>query len=254
MPVMDEFREERESIKQGTFKQKYQYFKDYYRTPLIITVLAASFILLLLFKFVTNKETAFYAAMLNCSPYDNTEQAFIQEYADAAGIDLAKSKITFDTVMYYKLDQVDETSYLTSQKLETFAGAGLLNVMLGTGEEFAHFANGIFFKDLREVLTTAQLEAYAPYLYYVDGALIQEAIDAQSAAGTGEPEPIVPLDPRHPEDMRDPIPIAIYVESSETLQSTYYFKDADKGIALGIYINSPHIDYDIAFIEYLLQH
>ena len=36
MPVMDEFREERETIKNGTFKQKWQYFCDYYKWHVII--------------------------------------------------------------------------------------------------------------------------------------------------------------------------------------------------------------------------
>ncbi len=38
MPLMDEFREEREQIKKAPFPQKVQYFKDYYLLPTIFIV------------------------------------------------------------------------------------------------------------------------------------------------------------------------------------------------------------------------
>lgn len=253
MPVMDEFREERATIKQGTFKQKYQYFKDYYRTPLIIAILAAVFIGALVYHFVTQRPPAFYAAMLNCSDYDDNGW-FETEFAEAAGIDLRENDVIFDTVMNYTLDSVDETSYITAQKLETYAGVGELDVMLGSGAEFARFANGYFFLDLREILTPEQISRYEPFFYYVDDALIEEAAASQSAETTEIAEWLARLpDPRKPEDMRNPIPIAIYVDGSSKLNKAYYFKNSEDGVALGVYLNSAHIDSDIALIQYLLD-
>jgi len=225
MPVMDEFREERAMIKNGTPKQKYQYFKDYYRTPLIIIVLSVAFAGILLYKFVTNKDSALYAAMLNCSPYAENEW-FEDNYAAMAGIDTNQYEITFDTAIYYKLNSTDEDSYITTQKLDTYTGAGKLDVMLGGGDEFAHFANSILFKDLREVLTEEQIARYEPYFYYIDGANI---------------------------GLEGSIPVAIYVESSEDLNKAYYFKNADNGIALGIYANSSNTENAVSLIEYLMK-
>ena len=245
MPVMDEFREEREAIKHGTSKQKYQYFKDYYRTPLIIAVLAALFIGILVYQLVSRKDSAFYAVMLNCSPYQENEW-LEEEYAQYAGINLGEYTVTFDTGIYYKLNSTDEDTYVTVQKLDTYAGAGHLDVMLGGGEEFAHFANSILFMDLRTVLTEEQLQKYEPYLYYIDGALID--LTAM--------KPLEPQDyanPRNPEEMEEPMPVAIYVESSEKLNTAYYFKNAENGIALGIYSNTSHADNAVTLIDYLLS-
>lgn len=249
MPVMDEFREEREAIKHGTFKQKYQYFKDYYRMPLIIILLVSAFVGILLYNFITKKEIAFYAVMLNCSPYAENEW-FTDGYAEATAIDLDKQEITFDTAVYYRLNSTDEDSYLTVQKLDIYTGAGQLDVMLGAGDEFKHFANSILFKDLRDVLTDEQIEKYKPYFYYVDAALVDVADITAGQQQAIEISEVI--DPRNPEDMERPMPVAIYVESSEKLNNAYYFKNAEEGIALGIYANSSHPEYALKFIDYLL--
>lgn len=243
MPVMDEFREEREAIKHGTPRQKYQYFKDYYRMPLIILLLASAFIGILIYQFVTRKDSAFYAVLLNCSPYEENEW-FKEEYTQRADIDLEQVDVTLDTGIYFKLNSNDEDSYLTTQKLDTYTGAGQLDVILGAGDEFAYYANSILFRDLREVLSPEQIEKYEPYFYYVDTAL-------WDAANNFNLDIFNAPDPRNPQEMEHPIPVAIYVESCETLNQAYYFKNAEDGIAVGIYANAPHLDNALNFIDYL---
>lgn len=242
---MDEFRAEREAIKHGTPKQKYQYFKDYYRMPLIIFVLSAVFIGLLVYNFVSGKDSAFYAAMLNCSPFEENEW-FPDEYAETAGIDLDDYEITFDTEFYFKLNSNDENTYFTTQKHETYAGAGQLDVMLGSGDEFAYFANSVLFKDLREVLSVEQLERYEPYFYYIDTAIFE------SLSGLDFDPDNIP-DPKDPESMTDPVPVAIYVDGSNALNKAYYFKNVEDGIALGIYVNTSHLDNTLKFIDYIMS-
>lgn len=247
MPVMDEFREERESIKHGTLRQKYQYFKDYYRLPLIIFLVASVFIGSLIYQFVTSKDSAFYAVLLNCSSYDENEW-FTEEYAQLAGIDLNQLDVMLDSGIYYKVNSIDQDSYITSQKLETYVGAGQLDVMLGAGDEFAYYANSILFRDMREVLSPEQIQKYEPYFYYVDAALWDAAGSISNDSGLDFSD--IP-NPRNPQEMEHPIPVAIYVESSETLNRAYYFKNAEDGIAIGIYANAPHLDNALNFIDYL---
>jgi hypothetical protein len=246
MAVMDEFREERESIKHGTFKQKRQYFNDYYKWPLIVTVLALLFVGALVYQFATKKDTAFFAVMLNGSSYSDNEW-FMEDYTAYAGIDTGKYKTTVDTGAFFTVNSMDETTYYTSEKLDTYAGIGELDVMVGGGEEFAHFANSTLFIDLREIMTQEQLKRYEPYFYYIDGAVIDSALE------TGEDIDLTSLcDPKTPEEMEDPVPIAVYVESSEKLNEAYYFKNAENGVAVGIYANSSNSANALAFIDYLM--
>lgn len=245
MPMMDEFREEREAIKHGTPKQKYQYFKDYYRTPLIIILLTALVVGMMVYSFVTSKDSVLYAALLNCSSYQENEW-LQEEYADYADIDLDEYDIIFDTGFYFKCNSNDEDSYVTVQKVNTYVGAGALDVMLGAGDEFAYFANGMLFNDLRTVLSEEQLRKYEPYFYYIDAAM-------QDVAAAETPDFENLPDPGKPEEMKNPIPVAIYVDSSEKLNRAYYFKNAEDGIALGIFVNSPYPENALALIDYLLS-
>lgn len=250
MSVMDEFREERESIKNGTLKQKWQYFKDYYLLTVVIVLVAAIIIGAFIYNYVSAKENAFYAIMLNASSYDENEW-FANEYMLAAAIDTSKYQVIFDDASYYKLNSNDEVSYTTMQKLQTYAGAGQLDAMLGTGEEFKYFANGVVFMDLRNLLSEEQLAKYEPYFYYVDDTLLDKA-DENAKNQLAIDDTNIP-DPRKPEDMEQPTPVAIYVENSDKLNQSFYFPNAEDGIAIGIYSNTSHPENAVNFIDYLLS-
>ena len=70
MPVMDEFKEERAALKQGTFKQKARYVWDYYRWYFIGGAIAAVCLFTLVRDIVTHKDAGFYACMLNGAQID----------------------------------------------------------------------------------------------------------------------------------------------------------------------------------------
>lgn len=245
MPVMDEFREERESIKQGTFKQKYQYFKDYYRAPVIVALVVAIIIGNLIYTFVTHKDSAFYAVMLNCTPLEDKE-ALTEEYAQYADIDLEEYTVDFDTGVFYNLSSPNSDNYNTIQKIVTYVGAGAVDVMLGGGDDFTYFAYSNMFMDLRTVLSEEQLQKYQSNLFYIDASLIDP--DSMEQVDPGDY-----ADPKAPEDMGNPIPVAIYVESGSKLNNAYDFGNANDGIALGIFVSTPHTDNAVAFIDYLLR-
>ena len=60
MALMDEFKEERASIKNGTFKQKFSYFWCYYKWHVICSVLAVVIVVSYIHAVVTRKDIAFY--------------------------------------------------------------------------------------------------------------------------------------------------------------------------------------------------
>ena len=74
MPLMDEFREEREALKHGTWKEKLSYFFDYYKWHVVVTIAAIIFIVSITYQIVTRKDTAFYAAMVNAIEQNSAEE------------------------------------------------------------------------------------------------------------------------------------------------------------------------------------
>ena len=65
MPVMDEFKEERAALRNGTPKEKFQYFLDYYKWYVIVGILVLVSAGSIIYQMVTQKERAIFVALLN---------------------------------------------------------------------------------------------------------------------------------------------------------------------------------------------
>ena len=70
MAVMDEFKEEREALKNGTPKQKLAYFWYYYKWHVIISVIIIGMLVSFIYQYVNRKDIAFNAVLLNASSLD----------------------------------------------------------------------------------------------------------------------------------------------------------------------------------------
>ena len=67
MAVMDEFKEEREALKNGTPKQKLAYFWYYYKWHVIISIVVIAMVGSFIYQYVNRKDTAFEAVLLYAS-------------------------------------------------------------------------------------------------------------------------------------------------------------------------------------------
>ena len=248
MAVMDEFKEERAAMKNKSFKEKAAHFWFYYKWHVIGSLALLFAVSSFIYEIVSQKETAFYAAMINVSPMTAGEE-FLQGYLDFAQIDGAEYTARFDTSFYYNENFIEETSYTTMEKLNLYSTTAELDVMMTDMDFFQKYANSITFFDLRDILSAEQLAAYEPYFYYVDQKIIDE-INANIAAGNLTAEVDYP-DPFTPKAMETPIPVGIRLDSCEELLENYYFKN---GIpVLGVYSNTQHLEDTVEFIDYIMQ-
>ena len=175
MAVMDEFKEEREALKNGTPKQKFSYFWYYYKWHMIISVIIIGMLVSFIYQYVNRKDTAFNAVLLNASLLDqmSSEQPdFITDFAEKEGIDLNTGDITFDTSIRIVEDSMDETSVTSTQKLMVYVAANELDSMITDFDSFQKYANSSLFYDLRDALTEEQIQALEPYFYYVDREVV----------------------------------------------------------------------------------
>lgn len=252
MAVMDEFKEEREALKNGTPKQKLAYFWYYYKWHVIIGIVIIAMVSSFIYQFVNRKDTAFNTVLLNASLLDqmSSEQPdFIADFAEKEGIDLNTSDITFDTSIRIVEDSMDETSVTSSQKLMVYVAANELDSMITDFDSFQKYANSSLFYDLRDILTDEQIQALEPYFYYVDREVVL-AIEAANDDLNTDYTPEYP-DPFHPEEMQDPVPVGICLTDCKDLTDNYYFRG--DGIVMGIYANAEHVDTAVDLAEYLLN-
>ena len=143
MAVMDEFKEEREALKNGTPKQKLAYFWYYYKWHVIISVIVIGMIVSFIYQYTNRKDTAFNAVLLNASLLDqiSSEQPdFLTDFAEKEGIDLNTSDITFDTSIRVVEGSMDEVSVTSTQKLMVYVAANELDSMITDFDSFQKYA------------------------------------------------------------------------------------------------------------------
>ncbi|MBR1930112.1 MAG: hypothetical protein IJ833_01365 [Lachnospiraceae bacterium] len=248
MPVMDEFQEEREALKQASIWEKIKYFVYYYKwhTVAAIAVLIIGFTWIR--DVVTSKDAAFYAAIVNGAALNNAEE-FNLAFTAYSGIDNQKYDVIFDTSMQLVSGSGDQMSVASSQKLVAYSSIGELDILCANQSLFTDYANSTFFYDLREILTPEQMEQCKPYLYYVDRPVVEAMEEAEPTFDN--PTPIEVPDPSKPELMEDPIPVGLFANDLKTLTDYYYLGPEDA--ALGIPINTKNLDNAIKFLTFITR-
>ena len=251
MPVMDEFKESRERIKNASFKEKAIYFFDYYKFHVIITVFVITLLAILIRDITSQKEDAFYAVIMN-SILRDTEyiDAFHDNFAEYCGVDTNEYDVMIDNSINFSDNPVDELTMSASQRLVALTAANTIDVIVGDSTIFPDQANQGMFCDLRMFLTEEQLAEYEPYFYYVDEAYIEyvdEALDSY------DPDMVLPdpIDPTKPEEMEKPVPVGIFVTDSQTLKDAYPF--VGDYVAVGVMANAPHPDVSQDFIDFIFE-
>ena len=99
MPVMDEFKEEREAIKNASPEKKWKYFKDYYLKWVIGGAIGLGLLISFIVSVVTQKEGVLEVIFINFNAMPTAEaqveEAFTQQYVENP----KKQRILLDTVL-----------------------------------------------------------------------------------------------------------------------------------------------------------
>ena len=242
MPLMDEFKEERAQIKNRSLKEKLSYFWDYYKWHVIGGIIGLAAVISLVYTIFNQKETAFYAALLNMGQSLYSDD-YRNDFTKLIGIDTKKEIVYFDLMML-NLSRMDDATVSTSQKILVYVSAGDLDVMMGDKASIDHYAYINTAMDLRDFLTEEELAKYEPYLYYMDNSLVEEA------DGTTPSSPDYPADPSDPSTMKEPIPVAIRIDGCKTFSESYYLPGATYFMVI---TNTQHPDRVHALLDYIWE-
>lgn len=221
MPVMDEFRKEREELKQKSLKERLSYFIYYYKWHTVAVVALIAMTVSIVTNIVTRKDSAFYVCLLNTLDTSQSEE-YVQSFAEYAGIDTKEYEVTFDTSMMISDDGRDEISIATYQRLTVYTAAGDMDALIAPPEIMERYAAEEVFYDLRDLLTPEETALYAPYFYYV------------TDRETG-----------------NSIPIGIRLDSCQRLKENYLLGSNE--MLVGVYINSKNVGNAVKFIEFIMQ-
>ncbi|MCD7737466.1 MAG: hypothetical protein LUH58_00245 [Lachnospiraceae bacterium] len=254
MAVMDEFREERDKIKHGTFKEKWKYFWDYYKWHVIGGTLGLIMVIWIVYDVTHQNESVLYVAFLNCaSVYDTSEYvASVEEYL---GVEDGQA-LTIDS----SLDLTDDNTeaYYSYETLAVRIAANELDVMVAEEEFIYGYASGDSLIDLTTVMTEEQMERYSDYFYYIDYALIEsgyydnEELSYEDLVFEGTAGHV------SPEDMEQPVAVGVYISttnepgdyvctSAEFNQNYYYSEPA----IFTLMCYSEHTEAALQFLDFI---
>lgn len=259
MAVMDEFKEEREALKHGTPKQKIQYFLEYYKWHVIIPVVAVIAIVSTIISIVNRKETALYVCMLNVSEKLNVEGTLQSTsnadhnaaFVEYAGIDTDEYEVQLDTGMSINYSSLTGDDSASAQKYMTYLAAAEMDVIVTDAASIEHYAYLEDFYDLREILTPEQIEKYEPYFYYIDMVTVAERNEMLEDPDSLHTDYIlIGPDPRKPEEMQEPVPVAIYMDDCDLIREHFYFQTDE--VVAGVFVNTTRLDMALQYLNFLL--
>lgn len=250
MAVMDEYKEERESIKQAPLKEKIEYFFDYYKWQTIGGLLIFILVGSVVYDVLTNKEVVMSATLINTFSYENNSyDEFIAEVSERMGIDTNTQEIYIDSEYYLDFveegyDHVDSLSVLY-----TLAAGNSVDIMASDEYTIARLAYKDLLMPLENYLSDELLEKYADQMIYIDGAvqeiLFEIGLDLDYE---GEyPEYLY----GDSEGMEDPIAIGLIMEYDTALGECGMFV-GDYGV-IGVVSTCLNLEYALEFLESALE-
>ena len=250
MTIIESIKSQHKKIMDRPNEERWEYFWDYYKWHAIILVLLIVILIYSIVSIANHKDTVFTGYLMNCSVTADDE-AFLQGFYDYAGIDSENEEAAIYTDMFLRKGQ-------TSKNTEVFqrimAGIAIndADFIAGPPEPFQMCAYNTarIFADLRDFLDAETLEKFSDRLYYIDGAVVQ-----QLSAPVGEavdPDAVIYPNPHKPENMQDPIPVAIDVSDRVNLRDSYYYSP-DTTLYLGVISNTARSELVRQFIDYVFS-
>lgn len=247
MPVMDEFREEREAIKNSSLSYKIKYIWDYYKWLIIGIIIAIPIFVSIVKDIASAKDYIFYGIFLNSFAESESVDSYMNDFAMEYQLDTENYDILLDNSLNMQFENYDDGSMATIHRIIASISIGELDILAADPTVFEHYATSDIFTDLSTILTDAQLEQLQPYFYYVDGAETERRMNSQDAIAYTPVE----YDHQDPDSMEKPILVGLYIQDSPDLSQMFVFKD--DACVIGIPQGCKHQETALQFIEYIFK-
>lgn len=223
-------------LKGQPLKQQLSYIWDNFR----IQILACLAVLLVLGSLITHwaslKTESMTLCCLNTVLDEDATSSYLQEFAQTQGIDGEKNPIIVEKI---HLNGDAETSYMYLQKFFSLQMAGEFDLLITDYDNLLSTAYADSFLDLRQVLTDGQLEQLADSLLYIDLSVMDQETTAYP-------------DAYKPEEMEQPVPVAIQMQGDWELSQSCCPNSYEKNV-VALFINGENMENAKAFIQYILQ-
>lgn len=248
MPVMDEFKEEREKLKEQSFQKKLSYFWTYYKWHVIGGAIAVFAIFMTVKGILTKTEDVLYGVILNGSSRSFEEDILADAFEEYLQLDTKEYSVSFNSTLHMA-DTLDPFGMEAQQFIMVYSAGNDLDIATMDFPRFQKYAYESFYVDLTTCLSSEMLDKLSDKLYYVDLAVLQKINNLQDNNQSVEGAELP--DPKKPEEMEQPVPVGIDVSGCSRFTDAYRYEEGP--VYLGVIITSERKDMAVKFIEYLFE-
>lgn len=228
------------ALKGKPLKDKLKHIFTYYKLPIIAIVLVVMIAVSFVSQLASAKHTVLHVYCLDALVAQDKEETFLLDISQAVGIDQEKEQIEI-TAKQNPQDELYEGEALAAQIM-----GGMIDVLALPEDISLQWLYQDVFADLSEMLTADQLRAYEDMLLYVDGAVL-EKMDHLSQ----QENPLQFPDPTKPEEMEDPIPVAVRVLDGSEFSDIFFSNQ--QSVVIGIVANAPNSENAVFFVDYVVE-
>ncbi|MBO6308434.1 MAG: hypothetical protein J6N70_06245, partial [Oribacterium sp.] len=170
--LKSEIKNEKKKLSRMTFGQKAEYIFEYYKFPIIVTVVVIVLVVSILKTLINNKPLGFYAMFLNGSGQEMSIGAdeLEKRFAEYAEIDGGKEKVVIDTTASFNPNVNSQYTMAQNAKITALFASHDLDAMVIDPGVFTYYALSGAFADLREVLSEDEFRKLEEEnkIYYID--------------------------------------------------------------------------------------
>ena len=236
----------------------FEYYKGWLFAAACVIFLAAYIINMA----VTRKENVLNVFMLNAAGVQYNTDTEAAKFMEENGIDGNKQQVIFDDIAYLTPGGIANSNDMAAaEKVTVYAANGDIDVFIADAYNFYYYSDTDLFTDLRDVLTSRELEQYKDSIYYVDRKDIEErqayaetddAVNAkpdyEAAAAYEKKDSFRRPDPSK---MQDPLPLGIIVTDAPYIQKNELYPETVA--ILGFASQGKNKENALRFLEYLYK-
>lgn len=241
------------SMKGKSPKEKWAYFLDYFAIPTAVVIVVLVSIISWRISVANRKDVILEGVLVN-SGFSEEQSSYAQGFYEHAGVNTDEEQVKFTTNISFT-NNLQQMYSANLQTLYTKVGVGEVDFITGQAQIFPLFAynRSHMLMDLRKVLPEEMLSQLEGRLYYIDSSILEQPEDYSSLTqlpDSSEEQTFDYPDPSKPEEMVNPIPIGIDIQSCQKFRDAYY--PMSETLYLGVATNYPHPEMLLTFLQYLL--
>lgn len=169
---------------------------------------------------------------------------FANIFAEYAGINLDQCEVNIST----SLSSVESNaggSYESVEVLTALIASQAVDIVAADIQYLTPHMYQNYFADLSKILSAEQIETYGESFLYVDMEVVRQIKNTKLP----EDMPEYP-DPTRPENMIEPVPVAIRLSESVSFVKQFFLKN-EGHTAIAFAVNAKNLDNALTFLEFI---